>query len=718
MTKSLRVYELARELNTNSKEVIDILNTQMNIDVSNHMSTINEKVANRVRDILSGKGETMEAVVQAKETVPVTSNKETPAKKPVVEEKKPVKKLPDIEELDEFDEVTKGVKKQTKSVDADEEKQLAKLAAKKQRKSISIDHEVTVGEFAELLGITPNQLISKLIGLGLMLSINDVLDEDTLIIVGEEYRVDVEVVAPSGDEEENLLFDDEESEDDPSLLKSRWPVVTVLGHVDHGKTTLLDTMRNTRVTESEAGGITQHIGASLVEINDKKVVFLDTPGHEAFTAMRARGAQITDIAILVVAADDGLMPQTIEAINHAKAAQIPIIVAINKMDKPTANPDRVKQQLADHGLLTEDWGGDTIMVPVSALKSEGINELLEMVLLVAEMQELKANPDRPARGTIIEAKLDKGRGPVATVLVQNGTLRKGDPFVAGQAYGKVRAMLDDKGKVINEAGPARAVEVLGFSVVPDSGDVLKVTKDEKAARNIADARARVVREKQMAANKAVSLDDFYQRMQEGIIRDLNLVVKADVQGTVEAMKQALSKLENEEVRVNIIHTGVGAISESDVMLASASEAIIIGFNVRPTTGARRLSEDNDVDIRTYRIIYEAIEDVQAALKGMLSPVFEEVVLGRAEVRATFKVPGIGVAAGLYVTDGKIQRNARARVVRDGIVIYEGDISSLKRFQDDVREVASGYECGLSIAGYNDIKDGDHLEIVIEREVAR
>lgn len=501
-------------------------------------------------------------------------------------------------------------------------------------------------------------------------------------------------------------------------MKSRWPVVTVLGHVDHGKTTLLDTMRNTRVTESEAGGITQHIGASLVEINNKKIVFLDTPGHEAFTAMRARGDQITDIAILVVAADDGLMPQTIEAINHAKAAQIPIIVAINKMDKPDANPDRVKQQLADHGLLTEDWGGDTIMVPVSALKNEGINELLEMVLLVAEMQELKANPDKPAKGTIIEAKLDKGRGPVATVLVQNGTLRKGDPFVAGQAYGKVRAMLDDKGKVINEAGPASAVEVLGFSVVPDSGDVLKVTKDEKAARNIADARARVVREKQMAANKAVTLDDFYQRMQEGVIRDLNLVVKADVQGTVEAMKQALSKLENEEVRVNIIHTGVGAISESDVMLASASEAIIIGFNVRPTTGARRLSEDNDVDIRTYRIIYEAIEDVQAALKGMLSPVFEEVVLGRAEVRATFKVPGIGVVAGLYVTDGKLQRNARARVVRDGIVIYEGDISSLKRFQDDVREVASGYECGLSIAGYNDIKEGDHLEIVIEKEVAR
>uniref|UniRef100_UPI002899178A translation initiation factor IF-2 n=1 Tax=Anaerotignum sp. TaxID=2039241 RepID=UPI002899178A len=550
---------------------------------------------------------------------------------------------------------------------------------------------------------------------GNMMNINAALDFETAATIALEYNVILEKEIEA-DIMETVFAEEEE---DDSLLEERPPVVVVMGHVDHGKTSLLDAIRHSDVTKGEAGGITQHIGAYTVQIAGKPITFLDTPGHEAFTAMRMRGAQITDIAILVVAADDGVMPQTVEAINHAKAAGVEIIVAINKMDKPSANPDRVKQELTEFQLLAEDWGGETICVPVSAATKDGIDTLLEMITLVAEMKELRANPNKNARGVIIEAQLDKGRGPVATVLVQGGTLQVGDPIVAGCAYGKIRAMTDDKGRRVKKAGPSTPVEILGLSEVPTAGDGFYVAENDKQARQVAESIVARNRENLIKDTpQKVSLDDLFSQIQSGNMKELNIVVKADVQGSVEAVRQSLERLSNEEVRVRIIHGGVGAITESDVMLASASNAIIIGFNVRPEPAAKAFGDEEKVDIRLYRVIYNAIEDVTAAMKGMLDPVFEEKVLGHAEIRQLFKASGVGTIAGSYVKDGKFIRNCKVRILRDNIVVYEGDLESLKRFKDDAKEVAAGYECGLVFKKFNDLKEGDWVEAFTMVEVPR
>ncbi len=584
-----------------------------------------------------------------------------------------------------------------------------------EKKSIVIGESITVKELAEKMKKSPAEVIKKLMMLGVMATINQEIDADTATILAQEFGFEVEVKV---EQDAEALYM-QEPEDDPAELQPRPCVVTVMGHVDHGKTSLLDAIRHTNVTATEAGGITQHIGAYQVEHNNKKITFLDTPGHEAFTAMRARGAKITDIAILVVAADDGVMPQTVEAINHAKAAGVPIIVAINKIDRPDAKPDRVKQQLTEYGLVAEEWGGDTVMVPVSAKTGQGLEDLLEMILLVAEMAELKANPNRPARGTVIEAELDKGRGPVATVLVQNGTLSVGDNLVAGTTWARVRAMMDYKGRRVKKAGPSTPVEVLGFSEVPQAGDQFFVVPDEKTARQIAEKRASRKREEEFkSALPRVSLDDLFKQIQEGQVKELRVIIKADVQGSAEALKQALERLSTEEVKVNIIHQGVGAITETDIMLASASNAIIIGFNVRPDVNARRVAEREKVDIRLYRVIYDAIEDVKAAMSGLLEPEYREVVLGRAEVRKIFKISRVGTIAGCYVTDGKIVRDAGVRVIRDGVVVYEGKLDSLKRFKDDVREVVQGYECGLALEKYNEIREGDIIEAFTTEAVKR
>jgi len=577
-------------------------------------------------------------------------------------------------------------------------------------KVIKIGGSLTVKELSAKTGVEVAQIIKKLMGLGVLATINQEIDADSAILVATDFGIEVEELPPEvpGDEVPEI-------EDDPASLMPRPPVVTIMGHVDHGKTSLLDVIRQTSVTSQEAGGITQHIGAYQITYQGKKITFLDTPGHEAFTAMRARGAQVTDIAILVVAADDGVMPQTIEAINHAKSAHVPIIVAINKMDKPDANPDRIKQQLTEHGLVVEDWGGDVIAVPVSAHKRTGLSDLLEMILLVAEVNEYKANPNRNAQGTIVEAQLDKGRGPVATILVQLGTLHVGDMVIAGTAYGKVRAMVNDRGEKVKKAEPSMPVEVLGLSDVPQAGDIMNVV-DEKTARSIAEKRLAKRKTEELQQAGKITLDDLFKQIQEGKIRDLNIVLKADVQGSVEALRQSLERLKNEEVRVNIIHGGVGAITETDVTLASASNAIIIGFNVRPDANARRIAETEKVDVRLYRVIYEAINDVEAALTGMLSPEFKEVILGRAEIRALIKVPKVGVIAGCYVLEGKITNNAKVRLIRGGIVVYEGEIDSLRRFKDDVREVQTGYECGIGLDRYSDVREGDIIEAFAMEEI--
>ncbi len=580
--------------------------------------------------------------------------------------------------------------------------------------SITIGETITVKELAESLKKTATDVIKKLMGLGVMATLNQELDFDTAALIADEFGVKTEKAVVVN--EEDILFDD--SDDVSDHVEPRPPVVVVMGHVDHGKTSLLDAIRETHVMDMEAGGITQHIGAYMVKINDRNITFLDTPGHEAFTAMRARGAQVTDIAILVVAADDGVMPQTIEAINHAKAANVSIIVAINKIDKPGANPDRVKQELTEYGIVAEEWGGDAIMVPVSAKKRENIDQLLEMVLLAADMLELKADPNRQAKGTIIEAKLDKGRGPVATVLVQRGTLNIGDSIVTGTTVGRIRAMTDDKGQAVKKAGPSTPVEILGLPEVPEAGEIFYAITDEKVAKQLAEKRKFKQREQHLKASAKVSLEDLFTQIKEGKVKDLNIIVKADVQGSVEAVKQSLEKLSNEEVRVKTIHGGVGAITESDVSLAQVSNAIIIGFNVRPGTNVAEVAKEVGVDLRLYRVIYNAIEDVQAAMKGMLEPTFKEVILGHAEIRQLFKVSGIGTIAGSYVTDGKIVRNSEIRVVRSGIVVHEGKLASLKRFKDDAKEVAHGFECGLSIEKFNDIKEGDIVESYVMEEVAR
>ena len=583
-----------------------------------------------------------------------------------------------------------------------------------EKKPIVMGESTTVQELALKMHKSPAELIKKLMNLGVLVTINQDIDADTATILAGELGYEVVVKVPV-DIEAVLM---QEPEEDPALLQPRPCVVTVMGHVDHGKTSLLDAIRKANVTATEAGGITQHIGAYQVEHNGKKITFLDTPGHEAFTAMRARGAQVTDIAILVVAADDGVMPQTVEAINHAKEAGVPIIVAINKIDKPAANPDRVKQELTEHGLVAEEWGGDNICVNVSALKREGLKELIEMVQLVAEMNELKANPKRPARGTVIEAELDKGRGPVAAVLVQNGTLNVGDTIIAGPAFGRVRAMMDDKGRRVKKAVPSTPVEVLGFSGVPAAGDVFIVVEDEKLARSIVDRRQTRKREEELRVTSRVSLEDLFKHIQEGQIKELGIIIKGDVQGSVEALRQALERLNTGEVKVNIIHGGVGAITETDINLASASNAIIIGFNVRPDVNARRAAENEKVDVRLYRVIYDAIEDVKASMSGLLDPEYREVMLGRAEVRKIFKASRIGTIAGCYVLEGKVERDAGIRVVRDGIVIHEGKLDSLKRFKDDVKEVMEGYECGLALEKYNEIQEGDIIEIFTIEAIKR
>lgn len=598
-----------------------------------------------------------------------------------------------------------------KETEADRLRRLQLEKARNQQLKVMIPDEITVGELAARLKATATQVIKKLMGLGVMASINEVIDFDTAALVADEMgaKVEKEVIVTI---EERLI---DNSDDDDNNTEERSPVVVVMGHVDHGKTSLLDRIRHANVTASEAGGITQHIGAYQVKVQDKLITFLDTPGHEAFTSMRARGADVTDIAILVVAADDGIMPQTIESINHAKAANVSIIVAVNKMDKEGANVDRIKQELTEHDLVVEEWGGDVMCVPVSAKTGEGIDELLEDVLLIAEMKELKANPDRLAKGAVIEARLDKGRGPVATLLVQNGTLHTGDVIIAGTSVGKVRVMTNDKGARINAAGPSVPVEITGLAEVPSAGDTFNAVEDEKLARELVEQRKHEAKQEQFKSYQKVTLDNLFSQIAQGEVKELPIIVKADVQGSVEAVKQSLEKLTNDEVRVKVIHGAVGAVSENDIMLAEASGAIIVGFNVRPDPVAEENAKRDGVDIRLYRIIYDAIEEIEAAMKGMLAPKFREVVLGKAEVRQVYKISNVGAVAGSYVIDGKITRVCEIRVVRDGIVIFEDKIDSLKRFKDDVKEVAQGYECGISLERFADIKEGDILEGFIMEE---
>ena len=686
MTK-VRVYELAKELNMSSKELIEKIEG-LDLTVNSHMSTIEAENAELIRELLS------------------ETPKEEEIKTEIVEP--PVDK--------ENDEVNNNRRKNKKKKNKNKSNKHLTTNEKdindnKGDGFIDIQESIVVRDLAEKLGVNSSQIISKLIGLGVMATQNQSIDAEVAALVADEFGVKVNIIKTENDIDDFDL----DFEDKPEDLKYRPPVVTVMGHVDHGKTSLLDAIRHTSVTKGEAGGITQHIGAYTVNVNGKKVVFLDTPGHEAFTAMRARGAQVTDIAVLVVAADDGVMPQTIEAIAHAKAAKVPIIVAINKIDKPDSNIERIKQELVENGLIPEDWGGDTITVPVSAKQRTGIEDILEMILLVAEMQELKANPNRNAVGTIVEAQLDKGRGPVATVLVQKGTLKVGDMVVSGTASGRIRAMFDDKGKKVKKAAPSIPVLILGLSEVPNSGDLLYAVEDEKKARQIAEAKKDQIRE-QMKSTTKVSLDDLFEKIKQGEIKDLNLIIKADVRGSIEALTQSLEKLDTDEVRINVIHGGVGGITESDIMLASASNALVIGFNVRPNLNAIDVAKKEDVDIRTYRVIYEAIEDIQAAVKGMHAPKIVEEVQGRAQVRATFRIPNGSTIAGIYVVNGKITRNSKIRLLRNDVVIYDGSVSSLKRFKDDAREVQSGFEAGLGLDNYNDVKEGDTLEAYILKEV--
>ncbi len=581
-------------------------------------------------------------------------------------------------------------------------------------KKVIVRGNMTVGELAKLLHKDASEVIKKLLMMGVMATINQDLDLDTVLLVVSEYGIEVEVKIAV----EDTQFETIEENDDPDALVSRPPVVTIMGHVDHGKTTLLDAIRETKVASGEAGGITQHIGAYQVEINGKKISFLDTPGHEAFTTMRARGAQVTDITVLVVAADDGVMPQTVEAIAHAKAANVPIIVAVNKIDKPGANSDKVKQELTEYGLVQEEWGGDTIFVEVSAKQRLNLDGLLEMILLVAEMNDYKANPDKRARGTVMEAELDKGKGPVARILVQNGTLKVGDAFVAGDCFGRIRAMTNDLGRRIKEAGPSTPVEITGLTEVPQAGDPFMVFEDERKAREIADKRSIKTRQSQVKANQTVTLEDLFSKIKEGDIKELNVILKADVQGSLEALKGSLEKIEIEGVRVRTIYSGVGAVTESDIILASASSAIVVGFNVRPEPRAQGIAEQEKVDVRLHTIIYKVIEEIEYAMKGMLDPIFKEKVTGHAEVRETFKVTKVGTIAGCMITDGKILRNSEARLTRGGIVVYTGKLDSLKRFKDDAKEVSEGYECGITLDKFNDLQPGDIIEAFVMEKVER
>ena len=673
----IRVYELAKELRVPSKVLINVLMDEFGVEVKNHMSVIEDEDAALIKELLAGSEANSELVAEY-----------------------------EAELAEEVNNAAKKKKKRKKGSEDDNLEQDVEV--------IEIGKTITVKELAEKLNKPVNDVIKTLIFTGVMAAINQEIDFETAEKVAEKYEV-----AVYEKEEENTLEEFEEETDvEEENLAKRPPIITVMGHVDHGKTSLLDAIRKSKVTSTEAGGITQHIGAYTVEVNGETLTFLDTPGHEAFTAMRARGAQITDVVILVVAADDGIMPQTVEAINHCKAANVPMIVAINKMDREGANPDRVKQELTEHGLVVEDWGGDIIAVPVSAKTRENIDTLLEMVLLTSEMQELKADAGRKAKGTVVEAKLDKGRGAVATLLVQNGTLHMGDSIIVGSTYGRIRAMFDDSGKKIKSAGPSIPVEVLGLSEVPAAGDRFTVVKDEKTARNMAEARKEKIRQESFATSHRVSLEDLYSQIKEGSVKELSVIVKADVQGSVEAIKASLEKLSTDDVKVRVIHGAVGAISETDITLAAASNAIVIGFNVRPDNNAVAASERDGVEVKTYRVIYDAIEDIKSAMIGMLDPEYKEVVLGTAEIRATYKISNVGTIAGGYVLTGKLVRNADVRVIREGIVIFESNLASLKRFKDDVKEVNAGYECGFSVEKFNDIKEGDIIEAYTMEAVQR
>ena len=689
-----RIYEYAKELNLKSKEIIDELKS-MNVEVSNHMQALEEEQIKALDKKFKAS--------QAKDT-----NKQNTQNN---HQKSNNKQNSNNNEKQQ----NKNNSKPTKKKEQNNKPQTEVADTKEMPSKITYQEGITVGELAEKLNVESAGIIKKLFLLGIMANINQSLDEETLELIADDYGVEIEKEVVVDEEDLSIYFDDET--DDSDAIE-RPAVVTIMGHVDHGKTTLLDSIRNTKVTEGEAGGITQHIGAYQIENSGKKITFLDTPGHAAFTTMRARGAQVTDITILVVAADDGVMPQTIEAINHAKEAEVPTIVAVNKIDKPTANPDRVMQELTEYGLIPEDWGGDTIFVPLSALSGDGIDDLLEMIGLVAEVQELKANPNKQAVGTVIEAELDKSRGPAASLLVQNGTLNVGDAIVVGNTYGRIRAMVNDLGKRIKSAGPSTPVEITGINDVPLAGDRFVVFGDEKQARRIGEARheASVIQQRQESKN--VSLDNLFEQMKQGEMKDLNVIIKGDVQGSVEALAASLMKIDVEGVNVRIIHTAVGAINESDVTLANASNGIIIGFNVRPDAGAKRAAEAENVDMRLHRVIYNVIEEIESAMKGLLDPEFEEQVIGQAEVRQTFKVSKVGTIAGSYVTEGKITRNAGVRVIRDGIVLFEGELDTLKRFKDDAKEVAQGYECGITIEKYNDLKEGDIIEAFEMVEIQR
>ncbi|OFK83387.1 translation initiation factor IF-2 [Peptoniphilus sp. HMSC062D09] len=765
----IRVHALAKEIGITSKELILKLN-EMEIPVKNHMSTLESADEERIRKLYKKSSSKNESPVKNDNS---KNSRDVKAKSEVAKNSKDkkektnkVKTSNDQRQKKDYDkeffderkiENHKGNKnhKNKKEESFEDEdfnsnrknrfknkkdnkrennnsynRDLTKKKPKKKVKSrhkteeenrgddpITVIAPITVKDFADQLGVSVSTVITKLIGLGVMANQNQSIDEDTCILLADELGVEIDIEEPKLDEsieeEYGLLKKDKERD-----LKTRPPVVTVMGHVDHGKTSLLDSIKKTHVTQSEAGGITQHIGAYTVNLAGKKITFLDTPGHEAFTSMRLRGAQTTDIAVLVVAADDGVMPQTLEAISHARSAEVPIIVAITKIDKPEANPERVKQELMNENLLAEEWGGDTIVVGVSSKTGEGIDELLEMILLVAEMRELKANPNRRAIGTIIEANLDKAKGPMATILIKNGTLRFGDSIVSGVCSGRIRAMQDDKGKQVKKAGPSMPVVVLGLNEVPNAGDTIYAVNDDKTAKAIADKNAEITREKRLSQTTKISLDNLFEKISEEDVKELNIVVKADVKGSVEALNQSLLKLSTDEVKISIIHSGVGGINESDVTLASASNAIVIGFNVRPNINAIELAKAEDVEIRTYRVIYEIINDIEQAAKGMLDPDIVEEILGRCEIRQTFKLPNNQMVAGVYVLNGKILRNSKVKVLRDDVVIHEGDIASLKRFKDDTKELATGFEGGLVIDGFNDIKEGDLLESYILKEVKR
>jgi len=764
----IRVYEYAKKHNISSKEIINKLK-EMNIEVSNHMATIEDADIKKLdaaftkkenntpqekknngqqnrsnsrpvgqqnrqnqRPGQSGQKPQMQAK-SPKAFEEAADKSAAPSKVKVVSPPKKVEgKKQNQETQSKENKVFSSADKpkarpynnnQNRNNNHNKKKkshtpvQHAQPVKKKEKElpaKITFSESLTVGEFAKKIYREPSEIIKKLFLLGVMATINQVLDKDAIELIASEYGVEVEEEIKIDTTDLEVYFTEDEAED----LAERPSVVTIMGHVDHGKTTLLDSIRNTKVSEGEAGGITQHIGAYQVVENGKKITFLDTPGHAAFTTMRARGAKITDITILVVAADDGVMPQTVEAINHAKAAEVPIIVAVNKMDKEAANADRVMQELTEHGLVAEAWGGDTIFVPLSAKTGEGIDNLLEMILLVGEVEEYKANPKRKAVGTVIEAQLDKGRGSVATLLVQNGTLKIGDPIVVGNTHGRVRAMVNDKGRRVKEADPSTPVEITGLSDVPQAGDRFVVFDDEKTARQVGEARAQQALAAQRGEKSIVSLENLFDQLKQGEMKDLNIILKADVQGSAEAVAASLKKIDVQGVNIKIIHSGAGAINESDISLAAASNAIVIGFNVRPDVNAKRAAEAEKVDVRLHRIIYKVIEEIEAAMKGMLDPEFEEKIIGQAEIRQTFKVSKVGTIAGSYVTDGKITRDSGIRLIRNGVVIFEGQIDALKRFKDDAKEVAQGYECGITIKNFNDVKEGDIIEAYVMEEVER